>query len=60
MISMFFWNIRGVARAPNLKRLKKLIKMHSIRLVGIFEPKADLRRINDITLKLAIDRKSVV
>ena len=55
MIKMLFWNIRGVSRALNLKRLRKLITLYSLQLVAICEPKADLERIDSIRLKLGMD-----
>ena len=55
MISALFWNIRGISRGPNLKRLRKLIKLYSIQLVAICEPKVDLDRINEFRMKLGMD-----
>ena len=55
MIKVLFWNIRGVARAPNLKRLKKLIKLHSLQSVEVVEPKSGLENLTAIKLKLGMD-----
>ena len=55
MIKMLFWNIRGVARPPNLKRLKKLTKLHSIQLVVVVEPKTSVQNFTDIRMKLGME-----
>ena len=55
MIKLLFWNIRGVARPPNLKRLKKLIKLHSIQLVVVVEPKTSVQNFTDIRMKLGME-----
>ena len=55
MINFLFWNIRGVSHAPNLKRLRKLVKMHSISLVAICEPKTAIVNMDMIRLKVGMD-----
>ena len=55
MINGIFWNIRGVAKAPNLRRLIKLIRLHHARFVVICEPKLDVSKIVSIRLRLSFD-----
>ena len=55
MIKLLFWNIRGVARAPNLRRLRKLIKLYDLQLVVVVEPKLRVESITDIRIKLGMD-----
>ena len=55
MIRFLFWNIRGVLHAPNLKRLRKLVKMYSISLVAICEPKSHLLDMDTIRVKVGMD-----
>ena len=55
MINGIFWNIRGVAKAPNLRRLIKLVKSHQAKFVAICEPKLDVSRIESIRLRLNFD-----
>lgn len=38
MISLLFWNIRGIANAASLRRLKKLCTLHSVSVLFLFEP----------------------
>ena len=55
MIKLLFWNIRGVTRAPNLRRLRKLIKVYDLQLVIVVEPKLRVESITDIRIKLGMD-----
>ena len=52
---MSFWNIRGISRAPNLKRLRKLVKLYSVSLVAICEPKTSLLNLDSIHVKVGMD-----
>ncbi|XP_027156573.1 uncharacterized protein LOC113757588 [Coffea eugenioides] len=45
----------GVAHAPNLSRLRKLIKLHSLQLVVVVEPKTGLDNRTAIRLRLGMD-----
>lgn len=54
MLNMLFWNVRGVSRAPNLKCLRNLIKLYSVQLVAICEPKMALAGIDGTKLKLGM------
>lgn len=38
MISSIIWNIRGIRKAPAVRRLRKLICMHRLTLICIFSP----------------------
>ena len=42
MISGIFWNIRGVAKSPNLRRMIKLVRFHRAQFAVICEPKLDV------------------
>ena len=55
MINGIFWNIRGVAKAPNLRRLIKLVRIHQVYFVVICEPKLDVSKIESIRLRLLFD-----
>ena len=55
MIKFMFWNIRGVSRAPNFRRLRYLVKHHSIQLVAICEPKIQVAEIHSIRMRLNMD-----
>ena len=55
MISGLFWNIRGVAKAPNLRRLINLVRAHHLKFVVICEPKLDVSKIESIRLRLLFD-----
>lgn len=55
MINFLFWNIRGVSRAPNFRRLKYLVHHHSIQLVAICEPKIQAAKIHSIRMRLNMD-----
>nr|XP_027101582.1 uncharacterized protein LOC113722473 [Coffea arabica] len=55
MINALFWNIRGVSKAPNLRRLKKLIRLYSVQLVAICEPKLDVVSIESMRVRLSFD-----
>ncbi|XP_071906125.1 uncharacterized protein [Coffea arabica] len=49
------WNIRGISRRPNLRRLIRLVKSHDITFVAISEPKLSFSRIDYIRMRLAFD-----
>ena len=55
MINAIFWNIIGVSKTANLRRLKKLIRLHNVQLVAICEPKLDVVNIESISLRLSFD-----
>ena len=55
MINGIFWNIKGVTKAPNLRRLIKLVKVHRAKFVVICEPKLDMSKIEFIQLRLQFD-----
>ena len=55
MINGLFWNIRGVAKAPNLRRLINLVRAHHLKFVVICEPKLDVSKIESIRLRLLFD-----
>ena len=55
MISGIFWNIRGVSKAPNLRRLIKLVRIHHVQFVVICEPKLDVAKLESIRLRLSFD-----
>ena len=53
--SAFFWNIRGISRSPNLRKLKKLILLHKLSVIGICEPKLSTRDMESIRVRLNFD-----
>ena len=55
MINALFWNIRGIAKTPNLRQLKKLIRLNNVQLVAICEPKLNVENIESIRLRLSFD-----
>ncbi|XP_027120509.2 uncharacterized protein [Coffea arabica] len=55
MINTLLWNIRGVSKLPNLRRLKSISKEKGVQFVAISEPKLEASRVEDIRLKLAFD-----
>ena len=55
MIRFLFWNIQGVLRAPNLKRVRKLVKLHSISLIMICEPKIAPINMDMVRVKIGMD-----
>ena len=55
MINGIFWNIRGIAKAPNLRRLIKLVRIYHVHFVVICEPKLDVSKIVSIQLRLLFD-----
>lgn len=55
MINGLFWNIRGIAKPPNLRRLKRLIRLHDFKFVAICEPKMDVSQIDSIKIRLPFD-----
>ena len=55
MINALMRNIKGVSKAPNLRRLKHMIRMHGIQFVTISEPKLSASRVEYIRLKLSFD-----
>ena len=44
MINDMFWNVRGVSKAPTVRRLKKLIQIHKIQFLAICEPCLEVGR----------------
>lgn len=52
MMKLLTWNIRGIANAPSLRRLKRIIKSNKIICFSIFEPKVTLDSIKDYEFKL--------
>lgn len=52
MMNYLIWNIRGVANNSSVRRLKQLIKKHSISLVAIIEPKCSSIPIVELQTKL--------
>ena len=51
MINTFIWNIRGVARRASVRRLKKLIRMHSISFRVILESMLDSSQLDAVRIK---------
>ena len=37
MIKGLFWNVRGISKAPKLRRIRKLIQMHNLQFLAICE-----------------------
>ena len=50
MVNALFRNIRGVSKAPNLRRLRRLIRMHGVQFLAICEPKLDVSKVETIRL----------
>ena len=55
MINAFFWNIRGVARAPNLRRFRKLVRLHDVKFLAISKPKQPICNVDHIRMRLLFD-----
>ena len=55
MINTLLYNIRGVSKASNLRRLKKIIRLHGVQFVAISEPKLDVSQVKYICMKLSFD-----
>ena len=55
MINALFWNIKGVSKTPNLRRLIRLIHMHNVQFLSICEPKLDVSKLETICLRLLFD-----
>ena len=55
MINGIFWNIRGVAKGSNLRRLITLVTLYHVKFVVICEPKLDVSKIDSIRLCLSFD-----
>ena len=55
MINGMFWNIRGVLKAPNFRRLLRLIHMHGVQFLAICKSKLDVSNIETIRLRLSFD-----
>ena len=55
MINAFLENIRGVARALNLRRLRKLVRLHDVKFVAISEPKQPICSVDHIRMRLSFD-----
>ena len=49
------WNIRGLSKAPTLRRLKNNIRMHGVQFVALSEPKLDVSRVESIRMRLSFD-----
>lgn len=52
MISILFWNIRGVGNSPSIRRLKKLVISMNISVIALQEPKIQGSNIEDLCRKL--------
>src|SRR4051812_28821741 len=46
------WNIRGIANAPSLRRIKKLVKINEATILAIIEPKVTTAHISKYAKKL--------
>lgn len=56
MNKFLIWNFRGVGNAPYLRRLKKLVKNHQVKLFVVLEPKVYNDDITAYQNKLQIHR----
>lgn len=52
MISHLFWNIRGIASKASLRRLKSLVRMHSVSVLVLLEPLVHINKIEEFRIKL--------
>lgn len=55
MINSLFWNIHGISKVPNFCRLSKLVRMHNIQILDIFELKTYALNIEAFRIKLHFD-----
>ena len=55
MINTCFWNIQGISKFLNLRRLKNLVHMHRLAAVGICEPKLSRQDADSIRIRLNFD-----
>nr|XP_027067853.1 uncharacterized protein LOC113693523 [Coffea arabica] len=46
---MLVWNIRGIAGRASIRRLKKLLRLHSVTFLVIIEPMVDAGLLDDFT-----------
>ena len=44
-----------MSKAPNLRRLKNIIRLHDVQFVAISEPKLDVSRVEYIRMRLSFD-----
>src|SRR5438270_443701 len=52
LMNIIAWNIRGLDNPSSIRRLRKLIKDHSVSCFAIFEPKVYTRPIKNLEFKL--------
>ena len=52
MIKGLFWNVRGISKAPKLRRIRKLIQMHNLQFLAICEPWLEVDKAERYTCKL--------
>lgn len=46
------WNVRGVANVATMRRLRKLIRLHSLSLLTLYEPMVDSSRLAEVKERL--------
>lgn len=55
MIRQLIWNIRGVANNATLRRLKSLVRLHSISTLVLLEPLINSNKLDEYRIKLGFD-----
>lgn len=55
MIRSLIWSIRGISKAPAVRRLRKLIRLHRLSLICILEPFVSSDHLEEIRIRLGMD-----
>lgn len=55
MNNILIWNIRGMMGKSSIRRLKLLIRMHGFSLLVLFEPMADVKKIEILRSTLSFE-----
>lgn len=50
-VNTLFWNVRGIGKDPTVNRIKKLLKLHDISFIAVFEPMLAMDKIQLIARK---------
>lgn len=55
MINSLIWNVRGISKAPTVRRLRKLIQLHRLSLICVPEPFLFADRLEATQFRLWMD-----
>lgn len=56
MINSLIWNIRGIGKAPAVRRLRKLVRVHQLPLICVLEPFISVDHLEALRVQLGMDR----